>query len=531
MNQVFDVVIVGSGPAGVSAAFPLLDAGLRVLMVDGGKTSPVPAPTGQYLDLRQHQRDQSDWMIGSGFHALRHDGAISPKFRTPTQAYVFEDYASVNRIEAESFVAVGSLARGGLSNAWGCGVAKLSADELSEFPFPPQDLDASYEAVALRMGVSGAVQDDLSFELGLDQYAQPPVPLDPLQSRLLSGYETHRKISVAAGFRMGRARSAVLTQAKGERQACDLSGSCMWGCARRALYSATEDVRLLQRYAGFTYRPGFVVERVLRDAEHMVVQGDDGSGKTTWRARRVLLAAGTIASTRFALMAMDKPLTIGMQSCPTAAFMVWVPRAWGRSRVAAFGLGQLAYTLDLGAGQYKGYGGLFDTTGIPVAEFSKFMPLGKRFGVDLLSSLLSSCAVGNLFLPGHLTKAALSLRHHDVLHISGQYDDEVPNLMAEAAKRLQAAFRRIGAWVLPRSFTAGRPGSDIHYAASFPMRHRPDPGQTDAWGEVCGVQGLHIVDGASLSSLPAKPHTLTIMANADRIGRHLAASLVGNTRS
>ncbi|QVQ25627.1 FAD-dependent oxidoreductase [Achromobacter deleyi] len=531
MNQDFDVVIVGSGPAGVSAAFPLLDAGLRVLMVDGGKTPPVPAPAGQFLDLRQHRRDQSDWMVGSDFHALRHDGAISPKFRTPTQAYVFEDYANVNRIEAESFIAVGSLARGGLSNAWGCGVAKLSADELSDFPFPPQALDASYEAVALRMGVSGAAQDDLSSELGLDQYAQPPVPLDPLQDRLLTRYETRRQALVAAGFRMGRVRSAVLTQAKDGRQACDLSGLCMWGCARRSLYSATEDVRLLQRYAGFSYRPGFIVERVLRDAGYMAVQGDDGNGKQTWRAHRVLLAAGTIASTRFALMAMDKPLTVGMQSCPTAAFLVWVPRVWGRSRSAAFGLGQLAYTLDLGASQCKGYGGLFDTTGIPMAEFSKFMPLGKRFGVDLLSSLLSSCAVSNLFLPGRLTKAALSLRQHDVLHVSGQYDDEVPKLMAQAATHLRAAFRQIGAWVLPRSFTVGRPGSDIHYAASFPMRHRPDPGQTDPWGEVCGVQGLHIVDGASLSSLPAKPHTLTIMANADRIGRHVAAGLVGETRA
>lgn len=525
MNQDFDVVLVGSGPAGVSAAFPLLEAGLRVLMVDGGKTPPVPAPNGQFLDLRQRQRDQFDWMVGSDFHALRHDGAISPKFRTPTQAYVFEDYARANRIEAKSFIAVGSLARGGLSNAWGCGVAKLSGDELSDFPFPHQALDASYEAVALRIGVSGAVQDDLSSELGLDQYAQPPVALDPLQSRLLAQYEMHRKASVAAGFRMGRARSAVLTQAKDGRQACDLSGSCMWGCSRRSLYSATEDLRVLQRYASFSYHPGFVVERVLRDSGCMVVQGDDGTGKQSWRARRVLLAAGTIASTRLALMATDNISSVGMQSCPTAAFMVWVPRVWGRSRSAAFGLGQLAYTLDIGDGRQKGYGGLFDTTGIPMAEFSKFMPLGKRFGVDVLSTLLSSCAVGNLFLPGRLTKAKLSLRD-DVLHVTGQYDDEVPNLMADAAKHLRADFRRLGAWMLPRSFTVGQPGSDIHYAASFPMRHRPEPGQTDPWGEVCGVQGLHIVDGASLSNLPAKPHTLTIMANADRIARHVAADLV-----
>ena len=32
-----DVVIIGTGPAGVSAAYPLVEAGLQVLMIDGGR--------------------------------------------------------------------------------------------------------------------------------------------------------------------------------------------------------------------------------------------------------------------------------------------------------------------------------------------------------------------------------------------------------------------------------------------------------------------------------------------------------------
>jgi hypothetical protein len=52
---------------------------------------------------------------------------------------------------------VGSLARGGLSNAWGCGVARLSAEELRDYPFPPGDIEKSYEIVTRRMGVSCSV--------------------------------------------------------------------------------------------------------------------------------------------------------------------------------------------------------------------------------------------------------------------------------------------------------------------------------------------------------------------------------------
>ena len=59
------------------------------------------------------------------------------------------------------------------------------------------------------------------------------------------------------------------------------------------------------------------------------------------------------------------------------------------------------------------------------------------------------------------------------------------------------------------------------------MRRNPGAFETNEDGELAGLPGLHIVDGAVLASLPAKAHTLTIMANADRIGRSMAKVLNG----
>jgi choline dehydrogenase-like flavoprotein len=39
------------------------------------------------------------------------------------------------------------------------------------------------------------------------------------------------------------------------------------------------------------------------------------------------------------------------------------------------------------------------------------------------------------------------------------------------------------------------------------------------------LAGIYVVDGASLSILPEKPHTLTIMANADRIAHKIVDEL------
>ena len=68
MSSDFDVIIIGSGPAGVSAAFPLVEAGLRVLMVDGGERQASEAFSEPYLLKRQRDSEQTDWMLGAGLH-------------------------------------------------------------------------------------------------------------------------------------------------------------------------------------------------------------------------------------------------------------------------------------------------------------------------------------------------------------------------------------------------------------------------------------------------------------------------------
>ena len=100
--------------------------------------------------------------------------------------------------------------------------------------------------------------------------------------------------------------------------------------------------------------------------------------------------------------------------------------------------------------------------------------------------------------------------------------------MLLAKKKLASAFRTLGAIMLPGSFKIANIGADIHYGCTLPMSAQPRQGQTDKYGEVVGYKNLHIIDGACLSSLTEKSHTLTIMANADRIGRSIADVLVSD---
>lgn len=528
MSIDFDVIVVGSGPAGVSSAFPLVEAGLKVLLVDGGQKMELSLPSKPYLINRMEDESQWEWMLGKDYHALRNVDAVSPKLRVPIHAPIFEGFNVANKIDTNDFVAIGSLAQGGLSNAWGCGVARLSHEELLDYPFTPSEIEQSYEVVTRRMGVSGTQKDDLSDYFGLDDWADPPIQMDVLHRRLWDGYGKQKSKISALGMRLGHSRVAALGHDRGERRACDLTGNCLWGCHRRALYSAIEDLKLLKGYANFTHKSGFIVDRVVRAEECRAVEGRDTLGyQQTFKAGKIILAAGTLASTRLALQAIMRDKPVSMQACPTAAYMLWLPASLGTERKPAFGLGQLSFALSLQGG-ISGFGSLFNTTGIPMSEFVRYMPFRKRYGIDFLRVFLSSCIVGNIFLPGYFTTASLTLSGDGGLCVAGGYRNEVAGLMKFAERRLRKVFWKLGALLLPQSFTVGRPGSDIHYACSLPMRLNPIPGETNKFGELFGLNGVYIADGASLSSLSEKSHTLTIMANADRIGRRLVLEMKGS---
>lgn len=513
MGNDFDIIIVGSGPAGVSAAYPLVQSGIRVLMVDGGEES------NPYLTERKKD-----------VYSINQDSNVSPKLRVPAYRYVFKDFLEKNKINATNFVAVGSMAKGGLSNAWGCGVARLSEMEMDNYPFSRIDIEESYEIVARRMGISGANSDDLSDYFGLDDWSQPPIEMDPFHSMLFKRYLKHRAMLNLTGFKLGRSRIAVISQNLGNRKPFSLSGDNLWSGHNDSLYSAAYELTSLLKFPSFKYKSGFIVDKVIKSDTGVAIKGEDGSLNETITAKRIFLAAGTLATTRLALNAIKFREEVQLQSNPTAAFLLWLPKKIGATKSNEFGLGQLSYSYKLNE-NISAFGSTFSTSGLPVSEFVRHMPFSKRFGIDFLRTFLGSCLVGNAFLPGFLSTTKLSVNLNGVLNVTGGIDKSVSSLMKKLENVLRKNYWKMGAVLIPGSFKLGSPGSDIHYSSTLPMRTKPKFGETNVNGELFGLNHVYIIDGACLTSLSEKSHTLTIMANADRIGRIVTNQIKAEKRN
>lgn len=518
-----DIVVVGSGPAGVSAAIPLVEAGWRVVMIDAGLEPEQLPPAQKYYDLRTQDPQQWKLFVGEQFQALRANVPASPKFRAPTNAFAFARYRQAYALRTTDFSVIGSLAAGGLSNIWGAGVSCYTSDDLREFPITRNELEPSYRAIAARIGISGSASDDLADFFGADIPLQPPTALNENAARLWRRYNANRAAARRHGVTLGRARNAVLTQDLGERQRCDESNACVWGCARGAIYSAAFDLARLQRHDNFHYCGRLMVESLRRQDDRCTlrIRPLDGSGTFEHRAKKIVLACGALGSAKLVLNALgmiDRALPF--VSAPTMGFAVWLPERLGAAVARqGFGLSQLSFSVRGSEERNSAFGNLFGTDGLLTSELIRYLPFSAPTAIGVARLLSPSLLLGNCFLPGHFSRHSFSCRSDGTLEVHGGYHEGISTWVAEVERRLSRTFLRYGMLVLPNSFQLTTPGSDVHYAAMLPMRRAPELFQTRVTGEVAGLAGVYVVDGAVLSALPGKAHTLTIMANADRIAR------------
>lgn len=503
-----DFIVIGSGPAGVSAAFPLVNAGRRVLMIDGGDDRATPADT--------------PWrrMLGDELEALQPDDGLSPKWRTPEARRTIGAFKRHSTIDQEDFLGVGALARGGLSRIWGGFVSELDEEDLTGWPVTAEELRPSYAAVVDRIGVSGSGDDDMAPSYGASGTLLAPPPLGPTAAAILERYAAARR---DPDFALGRARNALITADLGPRHACDLRLACLWGCERGAIYDARQDVALLRQRANFELRDRTTAVHLARREDGWDVTTKDGH---RLHAPRLIVAAGTLGSLRLVAPLIDPPpATLPLLNSPVMAMPLLVPRRLGgKMPTQGHSLAQLGFRLRCSAapGDHVS-GALYEVAGLPPSSFAARMPFGRRAGSEIFRALAPALAVATIYFPGRYSANKVSLQYGNDgarVHIRGGVADGFDTLAHTARRRLARIWRKLGAFTLPGAALATA-GTDAHLGGVFPLGAAAPHG-TSRLGELNAAPGLHIVDGSVLPTIPSTFTTLTIMANADRIGRHLA---------
>lgn len=512
----FEYVIVGSGPSGVAAARRL--AGCGVCLVDVGETPNVDFPYATLAAARVSGDVRA--LLGEHWEMLANltePGAMHPKLRAPALRHVMRGVPfQVRDAGGETILAgAGSLAAGGMSNVWGAQLLRYTEADLQEaggWPFKAAELVKYYADLEKHIGIAGQA-DDMHEFLGDTSAMMPAAPIVPAAQYLLDRYRRQRK-SGGSNLILGRSRLALCTRGDAGRSEYGFGETEFFTSDQPGLYTARFTLKELREEGAITYWGGHEL-LAFREAEEYVEIDllDRGHNAVrTARTRHLLLACGTLQTARLVLLNKKGPRRkLPFLDHPPTLLPFFIPARIGSRLPARSFPVQLVATLnekgrrDMITFYYPG--------AMLRSDLLSDVPVPMNIGIRLLDALLGGMLVAQIWQTSHP-----SPRNSICLDDAGKVVIDYPDCPEyDGLYGLVAALRALGAYSVKGLASMSPPGWGFHYAGCLPMRKHPSDFETHVDGRLWDSRRVRAIDGSVLPALPAKNHSLTMMANAARI--------------
>lgn len=512
-----DVIVIGSGPAGAQAAQTLLEAGLRVTMLDIGRegASILEESPGQTFEsVRRTNPDQWKWFLGENFSGIPVEGmrgGLGGGMTSGNRGYAVREAEALLPLTVENGIVIQSVAKGGMGAVWGATSMYLDAATLERMGLPAAEMDKAYGTVTARIGVSGPPDRP---------NIQPPLTLDHHASALLKASARKKQ----PGIRFLQPHSAVLTQPLGKRQATTYADLDYVADPGQSLYRPQYTLDELLQSPRFTYIGGAVVGKIEEQSSSAMVRWkpDGGGAEQTLTARAVVLAAGTVGTAR--ILAVSRGMTdtpLPFVGKPHAFSACLHPRVLGKAGPSQrSSLCQLVVLADPSDSDPGGCAQLYSYRSMLLFRLLGSVPLSAPEALGLLALLSPALVVADIRFPALSPNGELRVDGNGHVFIRLHEPDWAPR--KRTMRRLHAAMRSAGLHPL-KSFRLPE-SSTSHYAGTVPVSSRDGefPLSTDENGKVRGMRSVWVADAAMFRMLPALPHTLTIMANAARVATQVA---------
>ena len=540
--MIFDVLVIGSGPAGVQTLAGFAGKRLLLGLIDPGKVETQYSkliPDKNFSEIRRSCRLQRRFFLGDKLEALKDWGTRLAAQMTPPRQYLLEGTRENFPFRSQTFNYFQTLAQGGLGSGWGAGVCTFNCAEMDEVGIDGTDMSLYYSKVARSIGVSLAPMDDTTSLVCELNPVQKPLKVDRNARALLEAYDKNRQGLNKAGFFLGRAPLAVLTEDREKngifRSAYPYHNMDYYSDSRGSVYRPAYTLRELLKEPGFEYFQGYLALNVTEREGLVSVICKPISAEETLilRARKVVLAAGALNTARlvaasYQVFGRKLPLLSNEVRFFPSINLSRVGRDPGIRKCS---LAQLVGVLH-GANQDRLISYLFSYESLLFFRLVREFPLPVGLGHLLAKAIVSSLTIATLHFPDRLTR----LKWIRVLRpVAGK---QLPELEAdygltyreeeriiEAGERLKSHLFRLNA--IPLRVINRGSGTAVHYGGTLPFEARGEPYVTcHLDGRLNGTKSIYIADSASWRFLPAKGPTLTIMANARRVAKEVVKTLV-----
>ena len=511
----FNYVIVGSGPSGVSAGLQL--EGKGTCIVDVGISEKVNFAYSSLDDALKSGNIES--ILGPSWEMLSNitmPDKIHPKLRFPSVNYIQsgQPFKVLNKFGNTCFKGAGSFAAGGLSNAWGSQLLRYNNNDLVEagdWPINIDILEPFYRSLETHIGISGEIDDMYNF-LGETKDMLPPIPIVPAANFILNRYAKRSK--KLNSFLLGRPRLALLTRKYRGYSAYTFSETEFFTTNQPGSYTARRSLEELRARGKIEYYPGqgLIAYREFSEFIEIDLRHKESNATQTLRTKHLLLACGTCQTARIVLLNKKTALkSLPFIDQPPTLIPLFIPRMFGSSIPTRTFPIQLTATItnnyqrDMINFYYPG--------SLLWSDLLADMPLPINTGLKILPHILGGLLIAQIWETSKpQSKNRLSLDSSGSIVINYPQRSDYSGL-----NKLLRAIRPFGMYTFQKFAKSCPPGSGFHYVGCLPMRYKPGDFETHIDGRLYGSMRLRIIDGSVLPSIPAKNHSLTMMANAARI--------------
>jgi choline dehydrogenase-like flavoprotein len=505
--------VIGSGPAGVSCAMALVARGEEVTMLDAGFALE---PEAEAVVAGMSKQAPSEWSAD----ALARMKVLATVGDAPRKLVYGSDYPyrqpeGYQPPAGKNVDFSPSFAVGGLSNVWGAAMLPYLQRDVDDWPITLADLARYYPRVLEFVPLAGRI-DPLAglFPLYTDRFQEHRSSAQA--RRFLDVLERHRDDLAAQGFSFGASRLAVEVKRDGGG-GCVYCGMCMFGCPYDLIYSSRHTLAHLAAHSNFRYVGGVVVERLIERGNAVSVHARRLTGfPVSFEAERVFVGAGAVPTTQLMMDSLGLEETM-LRDSQYFLLPMLQPAASGARREELHTLAQAFLelwdpaiskrTIHL---QLYTYNDIYD------------LELRRRFGrlYPFLPSgqVLDRMSLIQGFLHSDDSVSVRVVRRGDILKLRKVKNERPRKVVGRVVRKLVRNSLRFGlAPVLPM-MKFEQPGKSFHFGGTFPMSTDPERGQTDVLGRPAGLERVHIIDSSVFPSIPATTITLSVMANAYRIG-------------
>src|SRR5246127_2888124 len=314
LKKTYDVIVVGSGATGGWAAKRLSEAGLKVALLEAGRTVSPTEFTEHMPSFQLKYRNHSPEMLRT--RPVQKQCYACMEYNYEWFVNDLENPYSTPEDKPFSWQRLRVL--GGRSLVWGRQSYRLSDVDFKaasrdgydiDWPFSYADLAPSYDIVENYVGISGAVENN---EMLPDGHFLPPMKMSCGEVRL------RETVKQKFGRTLTIGRTAILTQPHNGRAACHYCGPCERGCSTFSYFSSPfTTVKDALKSGNCTLITDAIVSHVDMDERSNKARGVTFINRETKetkqvRGKSVVLCAQALESTRILLNSSTREYPKGL---------------------------------------------------------------------------------------------------------------------------------------------------------------------------------------------------------------------------